>query len=158
DALLAEGGDQQHEPPPRAASSGTALRQSDPRAEQGKPRSAHAPQAPPVADPSGAADHLRRLEGQLGDIMARLPARNDAELATAIREISARQRQIDEHADAAGMRRDQRALGEAVAALHGEVNALNVRVAAIGRSGEDVSAVASLAQRIDALAADRSLD
>src|SRR4029079_15480039 len=104
-------------------------------------------------------DQFHRLQEQLGEIMARLPARKEADLAATIREISARQRVIEERGDTAAMRRDQKAIGDAVGALHDEVVALNARVAAIAQdsAGED-SAILALARRSDALAAERPPD
>jgi localization factor PodJL len=159
DALLADDADRQHEPPPRAASSETVLRVPDPRADEAAPHTAPMRSAQSSADSSGAADHLRRLETQLGEIMSRLPAKKDADLAAAIREISSRQRAIDERAETAAMRRDQKALGDAVAALHGEVANLAGRVATIRRDNSaDAGVVTDLTKRIDALAADRPVD
>ena len=161
DALLSEDADQPTKPPSRAASefSETPLRTPDTRADKAEPQAAQTPVSQSSADRSGAADHLHRLETQIGEIMSRLPAKKDADLASAIREISSRQRAIDERAEAAAMRREQRALSDAVAAMHGEVAGLATKVSAIGQRGSgDDGAVRDLAQRIETLAADRPVD
>ncbi len=159
DALLSDDADRQNQPPQRAAaSSEAALRTPDPRADQAVPQVANARSAQPSADASGAADHLRRLESQIGEIMTRLPAKKDADLAAAIREISQRQRAIDERAETAAMRREQKALGSAVAALHGEVSTLAGRISSVRGDGTDAGVIADLGKRIDALAADRPVD
>lgn len=80
-------------------------------------------------------------------------------LASAIREISAHQRAIDDRAETIAMRRDQKALSAAMAALRTDIGALAEQVNAISRvGGEQHGAFYELAQRIDALAADKPVD
>src|SRR6185295_14624819 len=76
----------------RLSASGSAFRPPDRRADQLTARAAIESQSQATGDPSSAADHLRRLEGQFGALIA--------ELAGAIHEISDRQRAMDERAEA----------------------------------------------------------
>jgi localization factor PodJL len=148
--------------PSRAAGIDAALRALEARIDQAKanlvqPRS-------PVAE----VEQLARIEEQLAAIGSHLsrPAetastapRRDADLASAIAEISAHQRSLDERAEVLAMRRDQKALSAAMAALRADIAALTEQVVAIGRNGaEDQGATFDLARRIDALSAAAPVD
>ncbi|MEX0696613.1 MAG: hypothetical protein WD099_03650, partial [Dongiaceae bacterium] len=116
---------------------------------------------------AATSEQIARLEAQLADIGGRLaatdaepqPTRRDAALASAIREISAHQRTIDDRAETIAMRRDQKALSAAMAALRTELAALGEQVNDIGRLGaEEHGAFFDLTRRIDALAAETPVD
>ena len=112
-------------------------------------------------------EQIARIEQHLAEIGGRLASaeaekqkpRKEAELASAIREISSHQRNIDERAETLAMRRDQKALAAAMGALRTDITALGEQVNAISRIGaEEHGAFFELARRIDALAAEKPLD
>ncbi|MCR4281705.1 MAG: hypothetical protein NUV72_01550, partial [Bauldia sp.] len=120
-----------------------------------------------AGDASATAEQIARVEARLAEIGNRLAATNDerqrprkeADLASAIREISSHQRAIDDRAETLAMRRDQKALAAAMAALRADIATLGEQVNAITRVGaEEHGAIFDIARRIDALAADSPLD
>ena len=160
---------------PQAAVIDAALRALEERIDDARARvttrAASAPEPaaslPPPMPPAATAEQITRIEGRLADIAARLAEgdaerkkpKKEAELASAIREISAHQRTIDDRAETMAMRRDQKALGVALAALRADLGALTEQVTVISRVGaEGHGAVYEVAQRIDAMAGERPLD
>lgn len=115
-------------------------------------------------------DRVRRIEARLSAITDRLaeppppPEPNPAlkqvdNLSAAIAEIAARQRSLDDRADGQVMRREQKAIGDAVATLRSDVAGLVARVSAIARAeAEEREAFDGLAHRMDALAAEKPVD
>ena len=109
-------------------------------------------------------EQIGRIETRLAEIAERIAAaeearqkpKKDAVLSTAIREISAHQRAIDDRAETAAMRRDQKTLAAAMAALRNELAALGEQVGRIG--AEEHGAVFELSRRVEAMAAEKPLD
>ncbi len=116
--------------------------------------------------PAAATEPFARLEAQLADIREHLakpddrPARTkDADIASAVREIAAHQKSLDDRAETFALRRDQQALSAAMAAIRADIAALTEQVAAIGRPGADEhEAYLDLSHRIDALLAEAPSD
>ncbi|MEO8677296.1 MAG: hypothetical protein ABI569_17090, partial [Casimicrobiaceae bacterium] len=159
---------------PQAAVIDAALRALEDRIDEAKARfeakmaaqMAEPPQPPP-GPPPATAEQIERLEQRLADIGMQLAAseaerkkpKKEAELASAIREISSHQRAIDDRAETIAMRRDQKALSAAMAALRADLGGLADQVSAISRVGvEQHGAFFEVAQRIDSLAAEQPFD
>lgn len=158
----------------RAASIDAALRGLEVRIDAAKARLIQPRE--PAAVPAADADQIARIEQRLSDIGNRLAERDRAAvrpappevrepagkanaLAAAIAEISAHQRLLDERAETQAMRRDQKALSAAMAALRTDIAALTEQVTTLGRSdAQDQGATFDLARRIEALSADKPLD
>jgi localization factor PodJL len=174
-ALLARGPERAPTgPAARAASLDATLKALEERIAEAKARST----PPPAAAPPPSfeeRERLQRIEERLADISGRLDQPRDEpppalapaappepvvdELTAAIAEISARQRMLDERADATAMRRDQKKIADAVATLRTDVAGLVARVASIHRhEAEDGEAYFGLARRIEALAAETPVD
>ena len=160
-------------PPPvqsRAAALDATLKTLEARIDEAKGRLAvprQADHALPHSPSTDEADRTRRIEARLAEITSRLgepaaapprrePPRPPDDLAAAIAEIASRQRMIDERADAAAARRQQRALGEAIEALRADVAALMEKVPTVARSEQET--FRELVERIDALVAEKPLD
>jgi localization factor PodJL len=120
-----------------------------------------------VQSQTAASEQMARLEAQLVDIGARLTTASAepqaqpkrVELASAIREISAHQRTIDDRAETQAMRREQKALSAAINALRADIAQLGEQVGAVGRTGtEEQGALFDLARRIDMLSSERPID
>ncbi len=159
DDLLAKSSNPINEPPPRAANIEVALRAMEARIDEAKASRRTERQPQPSAQSSSAADQIQRVEARLNAISGRLPPRKDADRAAAVRESSAYQHNIDDRAETAAQRKDQKALSEAVGALRSDIGSLTEQVAAMGRSGaEEQEAVRDLAYRIDALVAEWPLE
>jgi localization factor PodJL len=178
DALLARGPQPSREPP-RAAALDQTLKSLEARIDEAKARLAVAPrQVPPPAraaatpPPAVEGDQLRRIEARLADITGRLgdadrngmkqpqtPPKRTDDLTTAIAEISARQRMLDERADTLALRREQKTLAEMVAALRADIAGLGDKVVEIGKNdAAGQEAYFGLARRIEALAAEKPHD
>ncbi|MEJ0011975.1 MAG: peptidoglycan-binding protein [Bauldia sp.] len=123
--------------------------------------------AMPLSPPPATAEQIERIERRLADIAEQFAAaeterkkpKKEAELASAIREISTHQRAIDDRAETLAMRRDQKALSAAMAALRADLGGLSEQVSAISRVGsEQHGAFFEMAQRIDTMAQERPLD
>ncbi|HVZ14240.1 MAG TPA: peptidoglycan-binding protein [Bauldia sp.] len=144
---------------------------------------AQAEMEPPPAAVS--ADDINRIEDRLADIAARLAdsegaqverleaiaarfdaaeaerkkPRKEVELASAIREISAHQKQIDDRAETLAMRRDQKALAAAIGALQVDLTTLTDQVSAISRVGnEQHGAFFEVAKHVESLATEKPMD
>ena len=172
DALLARAPEGAVPPPVqnRAAALDATLKTLEARIDEAKGRIAasrpadHAPHNPSAEE----ADRTRRIEARLAEITSRLgepaaappsrrePPRPPDELAAAIAEIASRQRLIDERADAAAARRQQRAIGEAIEALRADVASLLSKVPSVARSEQDT--FRELVHRIDTLVEEKPLD
>ena len=158
----------------RAATIDAALRGLESRIDEAKARLIQPREA--AAAPTGESDQIARIEQRLSDIGNRLAGRDGAEprpvapakpemngkgndLAAAIAEISAHQRMLDERAETLAMRRDQKALSAAMAALHTDLAGLAEQVAALSKSGaQDQGATFDLTRRIEALSAEKPVD
>jgi localization factor PodJL len=128
---------------------------------------AAAPQ--PIPQPMPSPDPMARLEEQIAEISGRLrtehaerheqqPIRR-MQLASAVDEIAAHQRTIDDRAEAFTPPGRESGLAAEVAALRSEIAALAEQVSNAGRTGaEDQAALYELARRIDMLSADRPAD
>ncbi|HEY5082275.1 MAG TPA: peptidoglycan-binding protein [Bauldia sp.] len=158
-------------PPPPTAAIDAALQTLEERIDSARARLDSRPaveaQPQPPAPPAATVEHIERIEQRLAEIgerlaqseAARLKPKKEADIASAIREISVHQRAIDDRAETLAMRRDQKALAAAMGALRTDLGALSEQVSAISRIGaEGHGAVFDVAQRIDALAAERPLD
>ncbi|HVY19425.1 MAG TPA: peptidoglycan-binding protein [Bauldia sp.] len=141
----------------------SALRTLEARVDDAKARVDAVRMAPPPA----TAEHIERVEQRLADIAAQFAAaeaerkkpKKEAELASAIREISTHQRAIDDRAETLAMRRDQKALSAAMAALRADLGGLTEQVSAISRVGaEQHGAFFEMAQRVETMAQERPLD
>ncbi len=123
--------------------------------------------------PAEEIERMRRIEARLADISGRLnepepapepvvplvapPVRD--ELSEAIAEIAKRQQMLDERAEAAAGRREQKKIADSIATLRTEVAGLVARVSTLGRNtAEDNEAYFGLARRIEALAAESPVD
>ncbi len=150
-------------PLPNAALLDAALHALESRIEDAKARMAASTAA--AAD-KATTEHLARLEDKLNEIAGRLAANNDeaktrkdTEFAAAIREISNRPKTLDDRAETFAIRRDQKALGAAVAALRTDLAGLSQQIGSIARLGaEEQGTFFDLARRIDALSTDRPMD
>ena len=158
----------------RAATIDAALRGLESRIDAAKARLIQPRDA--AAGPTGDGDQIGRIEQRLSDIGNRLAGRNGAapqptpaavtgtngkgnDLAAAIAEISAHQRMLDERAETLAMRRDQKALSAAMAALRTDLAGLSEQVAALNRSESlDQGATFDLTRRIEALSAEKPVD
>ncbi len=163
DDLLNEAPQPVNEPPSRTATIEAALQALEARIDDAKARLSSERRSHAQMPASSAADQIgeqiERIEGRLNEIAGRLPPPGDSDLASAIREISAHQRTIDDRAEAMALRRDQKALTAAMAALRADIVSLTRQVNVISRNGAaDQGAMVDLAQRIDALAAERPFD
>jgi localization factor PodJL len=143
-----------------------ALRSLEARVDDAKAR-VDAARAVPPGPPPATADHIQRVEQRLDELAAQLMAaeadrkkpKKDAELATAIREISAHQRAIDDRAETLAMRKDQKALSAAMAALRADLGGLTEQVSAISRVGaEQHGAFFEMAKRVETMAQEQPLD
>lgn len=113
------------------------------------------------------AERVRRIEARLADIAGRLgrdgppprpETRSSEDLSAAIAEIAARQASLDDHGKGAP-RRSERTADEAIDVLRADIAHLDEHLAAIARAhAEDRENRSSLADRIDALAADAPVD
>ncbi len=135
--------------------------------------------------PTVSAEDINRIEERLADIAARLAdseaaqaeqlaaiaarfdaaeaerkkPKKEAELAAAIREISAHQKQIDDRAETLAMRRDQKALAAAIGALQTDLGTLGEQVSAISRVGnEQHGAFFEVAKHVESLATEKPMD
>jgi localization factor PodJL len=174
DALLARGADVSRPiqaPPSRLD---TSLRNLEDRLEHARSRLNTSTAIP---QPPSEAERMRRIDEQLSRIGGRL-AEAEApaapvvppvmppvgslvrdELSEAIAEIAMRQRALDERAETASMRRDQKMIADSIATLRSDVAGLVARISAMGKDGaEDKEAWFNLARRIEALAAETPVD
>ena len=154
----------------RAATIDAALRGLEVRIDEAKARLIQPRDA--AASPASDADQIARIERRLSDIGNRLAGREPAvsqspsartgksnDLEAAIAEISAHQRMLDERAETAAMRRDQKALTAATEALRADLAGLSGQVAALTQSGaQDQGATFDLARRIEMLSAEKPID
>ncbi len=169
----------------RAATIDAALRGLEARIDEAKARLIQPRE--PAAAAASESEQIARIEQRLSTISGRLaararehtelraapPVRREAaappvqreaapkgnDLASAIAEISAHQRMLDERAETLAMRRDQKALSATMAALRTDLAALSEQVTALSRSGaQDQGATFDLARRIEVLSAERPLD
>ena len=117
--------------------------------------------------PPAQQDQVDALSAAIAEISARLsepsppPVQQEQvdELSAAIAEIADRQHSIDDRADAVAMRREQKAIADAVATLRSDVAGLVARVTTMSRNkSEEQEAYFTLARRIDALAAETPVD
>lgn len=167
DALLARAPEPARAPPAasRAASLDATLKTLESRIEEAKARL-----APRTSAPTESLDdaRMREIETRLADISARLsspadlpPAASSAasDIGEEIAEIAARQRSDAFGAEFTAMRAENRALGEQIAALRGEVSDLVGRVLAVGLgAAEDQESHFALIRRIEALSAANPVD
>ena len=170
DSLLAQSPEK---PSGRAAALDATLRSLETHIDQAKSRLAAAARrpsprsAPPVSMTSDDEDRIRRIESHLAEITGGIAARRGAtrpagrggDFVSAVAEISARQRSIDDVADYASLARDQRHVVDSLAALRADISALADGMVSFGRGdADDKEAYFGLARRIDALASERPLD
>ncbi len=154
----------------RAATIDAALRGLESRIDEAKARLIQPRDA--ATGPASDADQIARIERRLSDIGSRLAGRERAvprptspqtgkgnDIEAAIAEISARQRMLDERAETATMRRDQKALSDVTAALRADLAGLSEQVAALTQSGaQDQGATFDLARRIEMLSTEKPID
>jgi hypothetical protein len=87
------------------------------------------------------------------------PLRRLNDLAGAIAEISAHQQKLDQREDNIALHREQKRLGDGIAAVRADLAALAERVATAGRSEtEGREAFFGLSRKIDALSAEKPLE
>lgn len=171
DLLLARGTDVARPAPPPASRLDNSLRNLEDRLEQARSRLTTSTAIPQAAvEP----DRMRRIDEQLARISGRLSEPEPApvappaqpvnslvrdELSEAIAEIAMRQRALDERAETASMRRDQKMIADSIATLRTDVAGLVARISTMGRdTSEDKEAWFNLARRIEALAAETPVD
>jgi localization factor PodJL len=155
DALLAKGPAAPAPQTERAASLDTALRSLESKIDSARARVIAG--APPTIA-SSEEDRMRRIEARLADIKGHLGAKAPQpftpppmgdNLASAIAEISARQKALDDKSETL----------DSVSELRRDIADLSEKMAAFGRVGaEEKGAFYDLVRRIDALGAERPLD
>jgi localization factor PodJL len=171
DALLAR---TPEKPADRISALDSTLRSLESHIDEARSRlTLSTPRPPPVARSpvsmtSVDEDRMHRIEENLAEITSGLAgrlagqplkprSRND--LASAVAEISARQRTIDDRADISAITREQKRVTEVITALRAEIVTLADRIASVGQNGADQHDVYfRLADRIDTLAAELPLD
>jgi localization factor PodJL len=167
--LLARPASPRQAPRDRAAAIGEALRSLEARLDGARAPATALQRKPTETDGAESKDPTRRLAESLAEITSRLgprpaeaprPARSrSGHLASAIAEISQRQRRLDENAEEPAPGHDPRTLANGLAALRGDIATLSERVTAIGRGGAEAGRWQSdLARRIHALTAERPVD
>lgn len=135
-------------PSSRAAALDATLRSLEAHIDQAKERLASASRRPmPSSSPSpsssrppssplsmtaGEEERIRRIEEHLaeitGDVADGRPAARGGDFASAVAEIAARQRAIDERADISALAREQRQVADTLAALRADISALADRI------------------------------
>ena len=153
-------------PSPTAAIDAT-LRALEDRIDEAKTRLDRAAAIAEAQPPAATVEHIQRIEQRLSDIAEQLVAaeaerrkpNKEAEIASAVREIALHQQALDDRAETEAMRRDQKALGAAIAALRNDLSSLSEQVTAITQVGmEGHGAVFDMAHRLDSMAAERPFD
>lgn len=153
-------------PTPTATIDAT-LRALEDRIDEAKARFDRAAALAESQPPAATIEHIQRIEQRLTDIAERLVSAEterrkpskEAEIANAVREIALHQQSLDDRAETVAMRRDQKTLAAAIAALRNDLATLSEQVTAINRIGmEGHGAVFEMAHRLDSMAAERPFD
>jgi localization factor PodJL len=178
DALLARA-----EPPPTVASRpavlDSTLKALEERLDEARVRAAMGTAAKPRTPASEEGEQVRRIEARLADITGRLgetqskpvvkpepppvvkpePPRRLDDLAGAIAEITAHQQRLDQREETQALQREQKRIGDGIAAIRADVAALVQKLATASRSeAEGREAFFGLSRKIDALAAEKPVE